>query len=83
MNNYEKLSQCFQVQLIKKVNDDWWLIRTTLGAQGQVPAKQLDFYFEPAEPGIIFRVSFFQPDIIQLSVFTLLFKCERVKQIKS
>ncbi|XP_063685337.1 uncharacterized protein LOC134819345 [Bolinopsis microptera] len=39
-----------KVQLIKKVNDDWWLIRTTLGAQGQVPAKQLDFYFEPAEP---------------------------------
>ncbi|KAL5266208.1 hypothetical protein ACHWQZ_G003577 [Mnemiopsis leidyi] len=41
-----------KVKLIKKVNDSWWLIQTTLGAKGQVPAKQLDFYFESEkQPG--------------------------------
>ena len=38
-----------QVKLIRKVSDHWWVIKTNLGAQGEVPAKQLEFYRENAE----------------------------------
>ena len=41
----------WQVKLIRKVSDHWWVIKTNLGAQGEVPAKQLDFYRENIETG--------------------------------
>jgi len=34
----------YQVRLVRKVNGDWWVIQNMLGAQGEVPAKQLTFY---------------------------------------